>query len=317
MKVILVTAVDAAWSQQLLSEVHDVAACDRFRVHEVVEDADEADILLFVDAHQYPSDWRMRNLSSHPLVRAHPEKAFVYDERDLPRDLLPGVYVAMPQPMFDPRRQRAFGYYRLITDTRGVREQAPDLLFSFQGRRAGGRLRDRVLGLSHPRAVVEDTSGRDFFDGGALVELDDARRGYLDVLGRSKFVLCPRGAGTASIRLFEALAAGRVPVVISDDWVPPAGIDWDACAARVPEADVEAVFERLAALEERWPAMGEAARRTYDEWFAPDVWFHRVIDLCGEILAGGEVGVARQWTSLQTWRDGARTMRARVAERRA
>ncbi len=317
MKVLLATALDAAWSRQLLSEVREVAGRDRFGAHELVEDAEEADVLLFVDAHQYPADWRMWHLRHHPLVRAHPGKAFVYDERDLPRDLLPGVYVAMPRRRFDPRRQRAFGYSRLVTDTRPAREREPDLLFSFQGRRARGSLRDRVLGLSHPRAVVEDTSGRDFFAGAAPAELEEARSSYLDVVGRSKFVLSPRGAGTASIRLFETLAAGRVPVVISDDWVAPAGIDWDACSVRVAEAEIEAVPARLEALEEDWPAMSEAARRTYDEWFAPDVWFHRVVELCGDILDTGEVGPTRQWTRLQTWRDAARHMKARVAERRA
>ncbi len=310
-KVKLVTGIDAQWSRQLLGEVTELARADRFGMHDLVPAADEADVILFVDVHQYPSDWAMRMIRNHELVRAYPQKTFVYDERDLPRDLLPGVYVSMPRKGFNPLRQRAFSYYRLATDTRGVRGQEPDLLFSFQGRRAGP-LRDAVLALSHPCAVVQDTSDYDFF-AGASPALAVARRRYVDVLGRSKFVLCPRGAGTASIRLFEVLAAGRVPVVISDEWVPPAGIDWGACSVRLAENETEAVGERLETIESHWPAMAEAAQHVYDMWFAPDVWFHRVVELCREVIEGGETGVARQWTQPEMWRAAARHLKARAA----
>lgn len=317
MKVLLATVGSAEWSRQLLSQMRELAARDRFGEHEAVEAADEADVILFVNAHQHLSDWRMQGLRSHPLVRAHPRKALVYDERDLPRDLLPGVYVAMPRRCFDPRRHRAYAYPRLLTDTRSVRDRPPDLLFSFQGRRAGP-LRDRVFALPpSPLAVVEDTSRHDFFAGHDARGLAEAKSRYLDVVGRSRFVLCPRGAGTASIRLFETLAAGRVPVVISDDWVPPAGIDWKACSVRLPESEIDAAPARLAALEERWASMAGAASRTYDEWFAPEVWFHRVAELCGELLAGGKLGPSRQWTRRQTWRDGARQAKTRVLARRS
>src|SRR5581483_4906878 len=234
MKVRVATCIDAPWSRQLRAEWEELASGDRLGVHELVSDPREADLILFVDAHQHPSDWAMRTLRGHELVQSYPEKSFVFDERDFPRDLLPGVYVAMPRRGFDARRHRAFGYYRLLADTRPAREAQPDLLFSFQGRRAG-RVRDEVLTLSHPRAIVEDTSGLDFF-APEPAGLEDARARYVEIVGRSKFVLCPRGAGTASIRMFEALAAGRVPVVISDGWVPPAGIDWAACAVTVREA---------------------------------------------------------------------------------
>jgi hypothetical protein len=310
-KVRLLTAVDAAWSRQLLGELTELARADRFGVHELVPDAEEADVILFVDAHQYPSDWAMKLIRNHKLVRAYPEKAFVYDERDLPRDLLPGVFVSMPRKRFNPVRQRAFSYYRLVTDTRAARGREPDLLFSFQGRRTGP-LRATVLAFSHPRAVVEDTSAHDFFADTPPAHLEAQRR-YVDVVGRSKFVLCPHGAGTASIRLFEALAAGRVPVIISDDWVAPAGIDWSACSVRLAENELEAVGERLETMESNWPAMAEAARSIYDDWFAPDVWFHRVVELCGDILERGETGVARQWAQPQMWRAAARHMKDRAA----
>ncbi len=54
-----------------------------------------------------------------------------------------------------------------------------------------------------------------------------ANRRYNEILSDSVFALCPEGAGPNTIRLWEALAAGAIPVVIVEDWVWPA----------IPEAD--------------------------------------------------------------------------------
>jgi hypothetical protein len=308
MKVFLATAADAPWSRQLRAEVEAVARQDRFRVHELTSDPESADVVLFLDAHHHLPDWRQRALRRHQLIRAFPEKSLVYDERDQPVDALPGVYVAMPARRFDAKRHRAFAYYYLRTDTRALRDLTPDLLFSFRGRRVD-RLRDEVLALAHPRGVVEDTSELDFFGPGTN-GLAAGRDRYLELVGRSKFVLCPRGAGTSSLRLFEAMAAGRVPVILSNQWVEPAGIDWDTCAVRMPEREVESVPARLEALEEQWSELACNAALVYDEWFRPEVWFHRVIEHCGDVLGAGSIGVRRQWTSPMTWRLGLRRLKA-------
>ena len=308
MKVYLATVADETWSRELRAEMTAVAIRDRFGEHELAASAASADIVLFVDAQQHLPDWRMRGLRTHPLVREREHDAFVYDQRDLPRGLLPGVFVALPASRFDRRRQRACGYYRLTTDTRGVRDEAPDLLFSFQGREFQGA-RQAVLALDHPRALIEDTSRHDFFAGDDPV-LEGAQQRYRDVIGRSKFVLCPRGAGTSSFRLFETLAAGRVPVILSDDWVEPDGVDWPSCSVRVREADAAAVPDLLTRLEPGWSEMGAAAAAVYDEWFAPDVWFHHVVESCAEIRESGRTGLAPQWRTRAYWRDAARHWRA-------
>jgi len=45
---------------------------------------------------------------------------------------------------------------------------------------------------------------------------------FWNITGRSEFVLCPRGYGSASFRLYEAMAAGAIPVYIWDEveWLP-------------------------------------------------------------------------------------------------
>jgi len=76
---------------------------------------------------------------------------------------------------------------------------------------------------------------------------------------------------------------GRVPVVLSDAWIAPVGPDWNACAVFVREMDVEQVPHLLECLAGNAAAMGLAARRTWEEWFGPNVLFHRTVEWCLEL----------------------------------
>lgn len=54
-----------------------------------------------------------------------------------------------------------------------------------------------------------------------VLEMEVATRRYNEILSDSKFSLCPEGAGPNTLRLWESLAMGAIPVVISDYWIPP------------------------------------------------------------------------------------------------
>ena len=284
LRVYLATCAGPEGESPVIRAWQESAAQDRCGVHRLTGDPERADLILFVDLHLNP-DWRLRSLLRHPLVLAHRDKTLVYDERDHPWCALPGLYCSMPSAHFDARLQRACAYYGAITfagDPRAGIE--PDLLFSFLGSRSHP-IRRRLLQLTHPGAVVEDTSGFLFYDRSNPEAYDRQKAHYLETLLRSKFVLCPRGAGTGSIRLFETLAAGRVPVIISDDWVAPAGPNWEACSLRMREADIGAIPARVEAAEANYPQLAAAARAAHEDWYAQPVIFHRLVESCAELLA--------------------------------
>ena len=166
-------------------------------------------------------------------------------------------------------------------------EPEPDLLFSFQGGRTHP-LRDQVLELRHPRAIVEDTSDHDFYVGNTApaVEFREARAKYIETIRRSKFVLCPRGYGPASFRLYEVIAAGRVPVVISDEWLPPERIPWHTCSLRIPEVSAGDVVSILAAEEHRWPALMRGAQNVYETYLAAPVLWDYLVGTLEQVRAG-------------------------------
>lgn len=61
-------------------------------------------------------------------------------------------------------------------------------------------------------------------------------RTYLQSLQRSVFALCPSGTGPNTIRLWEALGCGAIPVVLSDTWKPPGPRElWDNAVFFLPD----------------------------------------------------------------------------------
>lgn len=267
--------------------VQGLASADRFQLHELVENSEEADLIWFVDARSDFNDWYLTRLRHHPLVRRLPNKCMMYNEVFDGWPGLPGLFVSPPASRFDPTRQRACGYIvgslnpAMAGPGRETTEQ--DLLYSFMGRPVCP-LRERMMRIQHERGLMEDTTGFNYFTGSVDERLKQQQEAYASVIFRSQFVLCPRGIATSSYRMYEAMAAGRCPVVISDEWVRPSGPDWESFAVFVPESDVERIPELLESLESEAAERGRLARQAYQEWFADDVRFHRMMDWCQEIL---------------------------------
>jgi hypothetical protein len=247
--------------------------------HRLTERAIDADVILFVENSRYHQDPFFSCLKKHWLVRRHRERCFMYNEHDQPWCILPGLYCSMPKHRFNYRRQRATRYIRLLNPVDSCLSDKPDTLFSFVGN-SQIPLRRQILGLSSSRAILEETSSFNAF-------LSDGQTNnhirYAEVLRRTKFVVCPRGSGTSSIRLFETLRAGRVPIIVSDQWVAPEGPDWSSCSLRVNERDVAHIEKLVTDTEPRWEKMANHARHVWREWFSDEVLFDRIGDALEDI----------------------------------
>ena len=69
----------------------------------------------------------------------------------------------------------------------------------------------------------------------------EGKEEFKQVLARSRFSLCPRGYAPNSIRFWESLQAGAIPLLISDTARLPEGFDWNRCCIRVAEKDIETI----------------------------------------------------------------------------
>jgi len=58
---------------------------------------------------------------------------------------------------------------------------------------------------------------------------------YVQGLSQCSFALCPKGVGSGTRRFWEALAAGAIPILISDEFELPNIWDWSNTIVRVSE----------------------------------------------------------------------------------
>jgi hypothetical protein len=147
-------------------------------------------------------------------------------------------------------------------------------------------IRRNLQTLSHSRSIFHDTSEdyqRALHGKFSVKEERDYWQRYATMSKASKFILCPRGLGVSSVRLFDTMRMARVPVILSDDWVEPIGPCWKQFSIRVPEKDFARVPKLLEAREGQALRMGLLARGQWEEWFSEQVCFHRVIEGCLQI----------------------------------
>ncbi|WP_254062139.1 glycosyltransferase family 47 protein [Acidobacterium sp. S8] len=85
------------------------------------------------------------------------------------------------------------------------------------------------------------------------------------------------------------MKTGRACIILADEWIPNEGVDWDAFAVFVPEKDVAEIPALLERLKPRAAEMGQRARAEWEKWFSEEVRFHRVAELCLDMLAQRKV----------------------------
>lgn len=107
---------------------------------------------------------------------------------------------------------------------------------------------------------------------------------FRELLKNSKFALCPSGTGPNSIRLWEAIGSGSIPVVLAETWRAPGSMrlwreavlfceETEEAVAALPErleqlaADEEAMHSMRRALEQLWFLYGS-------ESFVTDIELH-------------------------------------------
>lgn len=127
------------------------------------------------------------------------------------------------------------------------------------------RVRDEILRDGFPDVVCELTGNWHFnrvvyqqqIDGKPLSVRSAAAervatKHYNQVLSDSVFALCPEGAGPNTIRLWEALAIGSIPVVIVEDWVwptiPGEDLKWEDAVIHVRRNELDGLFDSLRGL---------------------------------------------------------------------
>jgi len=114
-----------------------------------------------------------------------------------------------------------------------------DILYSFIGATTN-KVRDAIFKMRHSvDAVIIKRDTPHFLYNKEIMEKN--LNEFYDILSRSRYSLCPRGFGPGSIRFWESLQVGSIPILISDDYLLPEGFDWTKCVIQVKEKDIKTV----------------------------------------------------------------------------
>jgi len=108
----------------------------------------------------------------------------------------------------------------------------------------------------------------------------EAEEVYKRTLCDSKFSLCPSGCGPNSIRIWESLQCGSIPVILADTMVmPPCGRSWEDCCIVWKEGEVGSLYEHLKNFEEeRLAAMSLAGMDVYAKYFSETTMNRGILD---------------------------------------
>ena len=255
----------ARWGSAHVEQLQCVAeeiTSSGFNLTDSFEQADQ--VVIFEDATCKQPQYIGELLRSE--LAPHLSRCYTYNFDASPVSLFPGVYVSLPRQHFDARLHRAgvyLGEYNEFVSRIGPTTEEPKFLFSFRGSQSHPLRRSIFVEIgSTPRSPITRTYN--WFD-----HNEEQKREYVQEIRSSRFVLCPRGVGTTSARIFETMQLGRVPVIISDDWVPPAGPDWTSFAVFIPEEKISNTAAMIRMHEEHAASMGAKARVAWEQWCSP------------------------------------------------
>lgn len=109
------------------------------------------------------------------------------------------------------------------------------------------------------------------------------QRDLLDNTLQSDYVLCCRGFGNFSYRLYETMAAGRIPVLVDTDCVLPFDflLDWRNYCVLIPERDLPEIAARVAEFhdtlsEGEFQELQVECRRLWERWLSPEGFFRNL-----------------------------------------
>ncbi len=273
-----------AGEDRCLNEYRRLKTClssDRFGVHAAADDPDEADVIVFAELGNWAGNVQ-DHLLRDPIYRRFADKSVHFNPRLKAPPITPGIYGSAPRAWCAPGYASTSHYLETALERDFITAEPfkeASLLYSFRGSSNTWIGRREILSIQDERADLVDTAKAAKADG------EEYRDHFVRSIANSKFVICPRGTGPASLRVFEVLRAGRVPVVVADDWLPPRGPDWESCALFVRESDVGELPDLLRRNEHRAEEMASEALRVHNDWFAADVSFHRVVEWSIDILS--------------------------------
>lgn len=171
-------------------------------------------------------------------------------------DEINGIKI-LPCPLYavnveDKKRNNLFNSIDFLNKKR-------DIWYSFQGSYANyymSDIRKKIFSLKDTKNNKIINNGNEWhFDKAVYkndIKIDEEKlENYNNLLLNSRFSLCPSGSGPNSIRFWESLAAGSIPVLLSDKLDLPSHELWDKAIVKMSEKEIENIEKILREIDEK------------------------------------------------------------------
>ena len=206
----------------------------------------------------FNGDLPMRTKNSRPIVSFMGYDPLAGSEKGTKKSLLRSIAAALRAALTDAHRTHPFQ----------ARSAALDLLSRSSGLTCKFVIRRQWWnGTVLPRSM--DSS---------LVQR--SHREFVTNMINSDYVLCVRGQGNCSYRLYETLCNGRIPIFVNTDCVMPYDkwIDWTQYCVWVEERDLPRVADIVLDFHERisprrFQELQKACRQLWLDWLSPQGFF--------------------------------------------
>jgi hypothetical protein len=256
----------------------------------VVDTADEADVIIAaIQSNGYGVF--MEHLKSSTVYRHHKHKIYLYSLDDNAYPFLPGIYPATLTQWVEPGWTLGGHYISAHIHKHHFQPESSrrdrQYLFSFIGSSNTNLIREVILKIEHPRAFLFDSNpAKDQNPWWEKADSEMLLQQYRESMLNTKFALCPKGVSPSSIRLFEAMEAGCVPVVIADQLVLPEGPSWSDFLIKIPEAELQALPGILTAAEPKFEVMSQLSRQAWQDYFSPQATLNSLVSWCIKLHQG-------------------------------
>jgi hypothetical protein len=303
MKIQFLTASDSSLAEEnpalldkVKGEIHARAACVE------VADPAQADAIVVHEATSF-KEWRyIEKLRGDPIIGQFPHKTYTINTDDSAAGLLRGLYTSLGAPRFDARFHRAIPFPTCLNER--VLERRDEVwgdrryLASWRGNTRSNPMRKKLIDqfAEDPRFRIEATDS--WFNHGS-----DEKNAYVDLLLFSKFSLCPAGWASVSFRIYESMALGIAPVILANDFVPPAGPDWPSFALIFKDRQLPKLETLLMQKEGEYRERGRLAKIAWNQFFNPDVihgyYADSLLDCIRSAPAGSRDTEFKRWSSFR------------------
>lgn len=188
-------------------------------------------------------------------------------------------------------RDKFVGLLKLIANYLGVIQKYPDKVsHSYRARSIIGLRKSKkvVLNLKLKSSFAFGPEGR-LNSGTGKESNTDFRKSFVENILNSDYTLCVRGIGNNSVRFYETLCCGRIPIFVDTDSVLPFDhlINWRELCIWVDEKDIDNIGDVVAKYHNRisdqeFVELQLRLRKIWKQFFAPEGFFNHMDAFIGK-----------------------------------